>query len=239
MKEEAIKEGIAGQVDEKGNLPLEQSFKYACPPKGCMNDILWHLYLHRFGGKVAYPETFKVERIVNERIGSDGRHEYLVKWDNYLEAENSWEREENIEDPSLLQDFRALPKQLKRPASASALVVAGSRVGAKEVRRQKGHSKADPTTDAVQKPWYPRKQKAAGAPSTSSAGSPLQKVQGVRSCNRQASAPCGGKGVCCCSNDHPHQGKCKRNVFSPGKQACTMSCQQSPVIELLDSDDEL
>ena len=48
--------------------------------------------------------TFQVERILNHRK-SDSGMQYLVKWESYGEAHNSWEPEDHILDPALLTEY--------------------------------------------------------------------------------------------------------------------------------------
>ena len=47
---------------------------------------------------------FQVERILNHRK-SDSGMQYLVKWESYGEAHNSWEPEDHILDPALLTEY--------------------------------------------------------------------------------------------------------------------------------------
>ena len=49
-------------------------------------------------------KVFTVERIVKKRKVR-GRFEYLLKWEGYSEDENTWEREEDILDPDMIQAF--------------------------------------------------------------------------------------------------------------------------------------
>lgn len=54
------------------------------------------------------PHVFSVERIVRRRI-RNGRPEYLVKWVGYPDTANTWEPEEHLLDPRLLQNFNGDP----------------------------------------------------------------------------------------------------------------------------------
>lgn len=53
--------------------------------------------------KVKTPKVsgvYIVEAILNHRMGKGGRKEYLVKWKGYGTNHNTWEPEDNIQDPS-------------------------------------------------------------------------------------------------------------------------------------------
>lgn len=207
---EATEAGIAGQSDEQGKTPLVQTFKYKCPPKGSVLDIVWHLYEHRFKKKVEYPEMFKVERIEEERIGSDGRHEYLMKWKNYPASENSWTLEEDIEDKSLIDDFRKAGTRASRRSSSDStvLAVSGTPHAAKKSRKRKT---------------------APGARSSSCSTACSQSGEGLEGCKRNATAACGGKGVCCCTKDHPHIGLCNKTSRAPSKKTSSKRKKRSEV----------
>ncbi|KAK3094693.1 hypothetical protein FSP39_004990 [Pinctada imbricata] len=58
-------------------------------------------------GSVSSPEQEKyvVEKILDNRV-KNGKTEYLIKWKNYHESENTWEPEENIEAVELLARYK-------------------------------------------------------------------------------------------------------------------------------------
>jgi hypothetical protein len=49
---------------------------------------------------------YEVECIVAKRV-KDGRKEYLLKWKNFEESQNTWEPEQNLECPKLIKEFEA------------------------------------------------------------------------------------------------------------------------------------
>ncbi|XP_076362002.1 uncharacterized protein LOC143252951 isoform X2 [Tachypleus tridentatus] len=60
-------------------------------------------------------KIFKVEKILDKRYVKD-KVEYLIKWENYPETENSWESEENILSKDLIEEYEqsiTLPKKRK------------------------------------------------------------------------------------------------------------------------------
>ena len=49
-------------------------------------------------------EGYPVEKLVGHRKGKGGRLEFLVRWEGYGEADDSWEPRSNLEG-SLVQDY--------------------------------------------------------------------------------------------------------------------------------------
>lgn len=70
------------------------------------------------------PEEYSVEAIRQKRRTRAGTYEYLIKWANYPEEDNTWEPLENLKCPELIQKFneaeadkRRLRKASQQPAS--------------------------------------------------------------------------------------------------------------------------
>ena len=62
--------------------------------------------------------TFIIERIVDVRKTKNGKYEYIVKWKNYGDKENTWEPESSFIDKTLLRKFherQSIPKTRGRP----------------------------------------------------------------------------------------------------------------------------
>ena len=50
-------------------------------------------------------EVFTVEKVLNKRIGIDGTVEYRLKWMNYPETESTWEPQNNLDCPELIEAY--------------------------------------------------------------------------------------------------------------------------------------
>ncbi|KAG5673130.1 hypothetical protein PVAND_003203 [Polypedilum vanderplanki] len=60
-------------------------------------------------------EEYFVEKILQKRV-IDGSVEYYLKWEGYSNADNTWEKEENLNCPEKVAEFEERIRQ-KEPAS--------------------------------------------------------------------------------------------------------------------------
>ena len=70
---------------------------------------------------------YQVERILAERYNSKKmRKEYLLKWENFGDEENTWEPEENLECDQLIKEFQSKKKVSKSRKRSTSRNLAGN-----------------------------------------------------------------------------------------------------------------
>jgi len=57
-------------------------------------------------------EEYTVEKILDKRIRG-GKTEYLIKWEGYPDSENTWEPDDNLDCPDLINAFEEKTKAKK------------------------------------------------------------------------------------------------------------------------------
>ena len=87
-------------------------------------------------------QVFAVEAITKKRKNKKGKTEYLVKWKGYSPKYSTWEPEENILDPRLIQQFLMKEKEMKeakpeQPAETTPTPVNNPTVPNKRGRKPK------------------------------------------------------------------------------------------------------
>lgn len=76
--------------------------------------------------KLAEEETvFTVEKIIKKKV-ADGKTFYFLKWQNYSDAENTWEPEENLSCPALIEAFERQWAEKQKTNSSSETGGAGA-----------------------------------------------------------------------------------------------------------------
>jgi len=82
--------------------------------------------------KMQVDEEYEVEKILDKRVEKGGYTEYLVKWRNYEEGENTWEPVDNLGDAEKAIKLFEKELEFKVVTNKNAKRKAGAQQGTKE-----------------------------------------------------------------------------------------------------------
>ncbi|KAH0794023.1 chromobox protein 3-like isoform X2 [Histomonas meleagridis] len=70
------------------------------------------------------PDVYEVEKILAHKIGTNGKRRFLLKWKGYGYDDNTWEAEENLNCPELLDEYLKKHKLFKEKLAPKGKLLA-------------------------------------------------------------------------------------------------------------------
>ena len=108
-------------------------------------------------GEESDKDSYVIEAILDCRFDDQGKKEYLLKWENYSESDNTWEPEQNVDAEGMVEEFereRAEKEAKKEKEKAEANKEKEKVVAKKPAMRRKRGSRSKKGKEA------PKRRKA-------------------------------------------------------------------------------
>ncbi|KAI5709175.1 hypothetical protein M8J76_012050 [Diaphorina citri] len=96
-------------------------------------------------------EEFEVEKIMDVHTSKNGKKEYLVRWKGYSSKDDTWEPEDHLTCPDLIEAFNVKLEKIKSvsvkslraaPAKTNRLIIQNQRPGGRHSKRNYGNRKS-------------------------------------------------------------------------------------------------